>query len=94
MNFGEFSTQVNRVEELLKVEGLIFETNSFPNYSKVRKGDYKNIPYVDLWKKFYIKRLFNFRLQDHSLIQMQREENSSVFSAVSGASGYQVCLVE
>jgi hypothetical protein len=71
MTVGSFEAQLNETARLLTTIGLYAERIYVPGYNQVKAADFRGLSYVDVWKKCYDNRLFDFRLTDDSLIQFR-----------------------
>jgi len=71
MNYGVFATQLNRAHVVLRRLGLIADRVIAPPYARYSASDFRNKPYLEIWRKCFDDRLFDFRLKDDSLLQFR-----------------------
>ncbi len=71
MNQGLFSAHINHIERILKSLDLFKERNKKPSYSSYGASSFRNRRYVDIWEFCYEKQIYDFLLQDDSLLQFR-----------------------
>jgi len=82
MTEGQFRQQIDFSWRQLKRLNLADYRVYFPDYAKVTVVSYRNLNYLDEWKKIVSNQLFDFQLTDHALLQFKRfkENGTEVFS--------------
>jgi len=70
MNQGLFSVHINHIERILKSLDL-FKDRKKPSYRKYGASSFRNRRYVDIWEFCYNEQIYDFLLQDDSLLQFR-----------------------
>ena len=71
MSQGVVAAQLNRATDILKSLGLLRDRNYYPGYSSVKASEFRQLSYLEVWKKSYTERLYDFQLSDGSLLQFR-----------------------
>lgn len=73
MNRGLFAAQLNAISSILTFLELDRNRIWFPQYGEVSASSFRSVSYCGIWKKCLEEDLYDFQLDDGSLLQFRVE---------------------